>query len=240
MCWSAGASVAMVAAGSVATVVAIRRREPVAIPTTFAYFTFMEGLQAAAYPVIGECGSPQNQVLALLSYVHIAFQPFFANWFAMTILGRVIGVPMRTVAWIACGASAATMLVQLYPFDWAGLCPLGEALCGREMCVIQGDWHLGWTIPYNNALPPLPLPFGFTLVFPTYFVAAFVVPLFYGAWRFTLFHLLFGPILARSLTSNVNEFPAIWCLFSVGIIVIGLHPWFRARIAGPGPAMQAA
>ena len=36
--------------------------------------------------------------------------------------------------------------------------------------------------------------------------------------------------LASALTSNPNEFPAIWCLFSVGIIVIGLSPWIRQRV----------
>lgn len=226
----------MVAAGSVATVVAIRRRETPAIPATFAYFTFMEALQAAAYPVIDQCGSPRNQVLALLSYLHIAFQPFFANAFAMAILGRAVGMPMRIGAYIVCGVSATTMLLQIFPFPWAGLCPPGVALCGRELCVVSGDWHLGWTIPYTNLVPPIGPVFGFTLVFPTYFIATFVVPAFYGAWRFSLFHLLFGPVLARALTSNVNEFPAIWCLFSVGIIIIGLHPWFRARVAGAVPA----
>jgi len=229
----------MVAAGSVATVVAIRRGETPAIPATFAYFTYMEALQAFAYPVIDQCGSPANQTLAVLSYLHIAFQPFFANAFAMAIMGGVVGMRMRVFAYLVCGVSATTMLLQLFPFDWAGQCPLGVVMCGREACVISGDWHLGWTIPYNNLVPPVgPWP-GMDLAFPHYFVAAFLVPLLYGAWRLVLFHALFGPILASLLTSNPNEMPAIWCLFSIGIIAVGLSPWIRVRVAGPAAARAA-
>ena len=63
--------------------------------------------------------------------------------------------------------------------------------------------------------------------FPTYWLAVFLLPLIYGAWRFVIFHALAGPILASLLTSNPNETPAIWCLFSIGIILIGLSPLIR-------------
>lgn len=231
MCWSAGASVAMVAAGAVGTVITIRRRETPAIPVTFAYFTAMEGLQALSYPVVDQCGAPSNQVLALLSYLHIAFQPFFANAFAMAILGHAVGMRTKVIAYLACGISAALMLVQLVPMEWAGQCRLGWVMCGTGLCTVMGDWHIGWTVPYNALVPPFTGIPGVELVFPYYFVAAFVVPLFYGAWRFVLFHALMGPIMASLLTSNPSEMPAIWCLFSIGIIVIGLSPWIRVRMA---------
>ena len=44
MCWSMGATVAMVAVGSAATVATIHRKEPPAVPATIAYFTLMEVL----------------------------------------------------------------------------------------------------------------------------------------------------------------------------------------------------
>lgn len=235
MCWSAPASFAMVAVGVAATTIAIRRRETPAIPITFGYFTAMEALQAASYPVLDQCGAPANQVLALLSYLHITFQPFFANAFAMAIVGHAVRPGMRLGAYIACGLSAMVMVLQLYPFAWAGLCPLGVALCGTDLCTVSGTWHLGWTIPYNNLVPPVGPVMGFTLVFPTYFIATFLVPLLYGAWRIVLFHALFGPILARALTSDVNEFPAVWCLFSIGIIVVALSPWIRSRMSVAAP-----
>ena len=70
------------------------------------------------------------------------------------------------------------------------------------------------------------------LQFPSYFLAVFVLPLVYGAWRFVMFHALAGPILAASLTTDPNEMPAIWCLFSIGIILISLSPMIRHRVMG--------
>jgi hypothetical protein len=56
---------------------------------------------------------------------------------------------------------------------------------------------------------------------------SFLLPLLYGAWRFTVFHALFGPLLAARLTGNVNEVPAVWCLFSLGLVLMALSPAFR-------------
>jgi hypothetical protein len=94
---------------------------------------------------------------------------------------------------------------------------------------VTGDWHQAWDVPYNGLLVPLEDALGTWFGFPTYILAAFVVPLFYGAWRFVLFQALLGPILAGRLTSNPNEVPAIWCLFSVGIILISLVPFVRRQ-----------
>jgi hypothetical protein len=58
-------------------------------------------------------------------------------------------------------------------------------------------------------------------------IVSFLVPLLYGAWRFTLFHAIFGPLLAARLTANVNEVPAVWCLFSLGLVLMALNPHFR-------------
>jgi hypothetical protein len=34
-------------------------------------------------------------------------------------------------------------------------------------------------------------------------------------------------LLAARLTGNVNEVPAIWCLFSLGLVLMALNPVFR-------------
>lgn len=47
MCWSASASVAMVAIGGAAVAATALRGEPKAIWITVGFFTVMEGLQAA-------------------------------------------------------------------------------------------------------------------------------------------------------------------------------------------------
>jgi hypothetical protein len=227
MCWSATVSITMVAAGAVATGVVAARGQPPAIWLTLGYFTAMELLQAAGYAVVDQCSSPSNQTITLFSYLHIVFQPFFINAFAMELVPGPVKKRLRRGVYFCCAASSAVMLAQLYPFEWAGSCRLGEPLCGAEFCLTSGEWHIAWNIPYNGLLLALEDTMGFHSGFPTYLLAAFLLPLAYGAWRFVIFHALAGPILADALTSNPNEAPAVWCLFSIGLLLIGLSPLIR-------------
>lgn len=227
MCWSASVSVAMVGVGAVATGVVAARGQPPAIWLTLGYFTVMEALQATGYAVVDQCGARSNQAITLLSYLHIVFQPFFINAFAMELVPGPVKSRLRRGVYLCCAASSAVMLAQLYPFEWAGSCRVGGALCGAELCLASGEWHIAWNIPYNGLLLPLTDTLGIPLSFPTYMLAAFLLPLAYGAWRLVIFHALAGPILASALTTNPNEVPAVWCLFSIGILLIGLSPLIR-------------
>jgi Family of unknown function (DUF5765) len=235
MCWGLSASLGAAGIGAAAAVVTARRGRPAAVQLTLGYFAVMEVLQAVGYLVIDQCANPVNQTIAYLSVLHIAFQPFFINAFAM----ELVPVPVRSVArllvYCACALAAAVMLLQLYPFDWAGSCRPGSTLCGPAVCTVSGEWHLGWEIPYNGLMLPLERVTGVKAAFPAYAIAAFAVPVLYGAWRFTLFHLLAGPILASLLTGDPNEMPAVWCLFSIGIILIGLSPWLWRRLSWGSP-----
>lgn len=232
MCWSMGATIAMVAAGSAATVVTVRRGDPPAVPAALAWFTLMEALQVAGHATVDACADPVNQTSALLSYLHIAFQPFFINAFAMTLVRAGPGPAMRLAVWLACGVSATVMVLQLWPFPWAGTCEAGSVLCGSALCVVSGEWHIAWEIPRNDLLAPLRAIHRSLGSMPTYMVTVFLLPLLYGAWRFVVFHAVVGPLLAWLLTSNPNEMPAIWCLFSIGITLVALSPWVRRRVEG--------
>lgn len=227
MCWGATASIAMVGLGGMATVVTASRGAPRAIPITLGYFTLMEFLQASGYAVIDQCGSPANQTIALLSYLHIVFQPFFINAFVMELVPSPVKARLQAAVFVCCTASAVVMLLQVYPFDWAGACQIGQSLCAANLCVVSGDWHIAWNIPYNALLQPLEDATNFHVGFPTYWLTVFLLPLLYGAWRFALFHFVAGPLFAGLLTGNPNETPAIWCLFSIGLLLIGLSPAFR-------------
>lgn len=226
MCWSVSASVVMVAAGAAATAVCIRRGDPVAIWAVLAYFTAMEGLQAVGYSVLDQCGRPENRLIAQLSYLHIAFQPLAINAFAMAIAPAPVPATLRRVVWGLAGLASVLLLARLLPWAPLGQCAPGGTLCGPGWCVVSGNWHIGWEVPLNAMLT------GGWLGFPDYLLAVFALPLVYGAWRFALFHLIFGPLLAHALTDNPNEMPAIWCLFSVGLLLIGLSPWIRGRVFG--------
>ncbi|SIO31238.1 hypothetical protein SAMN05444722_1370 [Rhodovulum sp. ES.010] len=233
MCWNAGVTVAMVGVGAVATGVAWWRGERTAIWATLGYFTFMEALQAAGYAVVDDCTNPANRGVTLLSYLHIAFQPFFINAFAMAIVARAVPVATRRAVWAVCAASAAVMVAQLVPFEALGRCLPGEVLCGPALCTISGEWHIGWEVPLNGLFSPLSGWLGFSANFPTYLLAAFVVPLVYGAWRFVVFHAIFGPVLATLLTDNPNEMPAVWCLFSIALVLVAMSPAIRRPVSGP-------
>lgn len=235
MCWSPAASVAFVAAGSAATMICIQRREPPAVWLTVAYFTLMEALQATSYPVIDQCHDPANRTLTGLSYLHVAFQPLVINAFAMHLVPHNITPVIRQRVIFVAALCTALMLVQLAPLPAFGNCIPGTAMCARDWCTVSGDWHLAWEVPLNGLYNPISERVGANLAFPSYMFAAIVLPLFYGAWRFCLFNFTFGAVLSQLLTSNPNEMPAIWCLFSVAIVLVSLSPAIRVRLLGGPP-----
>lgn len=233
MCWGATASVAMVGIGAAATVISVSRGMPSAVSAALGYFSVMELLQASGYAVLGQCGTPANETITYLSMLHIVFQPFFINAFALELVPHAIKRRAQVAVFVACAVSAVVMLLQLYPFAWAGSCRIGASLCGTTLCTVPGEWHIAWDVPYNGLLTPLENAIGVQSGFPTYMIVVFLLPLLYGAWRFVVFHALAGPILASFLTSNPNEIPAVWCLFSIGLVLIALSPVIRGKVENP-------
>ncbi|WP_323036681.1 DUF5765 domain-containing protein [Pararhodobacter sp.] len=236
MCWTMGVSATMVALGGAATAVSIKRGDAPAIPVTLGYFTAMEALQVAGYAVINDCSSPVNQTVTILSVLHIVFQPLVINAFAMELVAKPVSVRMKTLVFTLCALSSILMILQLYPFEWAGSCAPGSNLCAAQLCTVSGDWHQAWDVPFNGLMVPLESAIGTNWGFPSYILVTFALPLLYGAWRLVLFHALAGPILAGLLTSNPNEVPAIWCLFSIAIVLIALSPAIRRRFSVPPAA----
>ncbi len=216
--------------GGGATVYAARKGAPTVIPLTLGYFTAMEALQVAGHLVVDQCGTAVNQAVTLLSFFHIAFQPFFINALAMYLIPEAVAQRIRPGVYVLCGISAALMLLQLHPLASMGSCRIGQPLCGSDLCLRNGTWHIAWDIPYNGLLVAIDEVTGLNWGFPSYVLTAFTLPLIYGAWRFVLFHALAGPILANLITRAVNEAPAIWCLFSIAIIAIAVFPGLRSLL----------
>jgi hypothetical protein len=223
LCWSLEASAIVTGVGVAATGFSFARKDPPAIWATIAYFSLMEGLQTATYTVIDACGTPANQLLTILSFVHICFQPFFINLISMSFIPPSVRHRVAPSVYVLCAMSAFVMLAQLYPFNWLAPCEIGDVLCGDRLCAITGTWHIGWEIPYRML--------GFLGGFPTYLIVGFALPLLYGSWRMTLFHFIAGPAAAYLSTNNPNEWPAVWCLYSVGLIlIVVLTPLRRAMV----------
>lgn len=225
MCWSEPVSLAMVGIGTVATAITWRRGGPRAIPVTLAWFTLMEGLQYSGYQVLDACESPANRAVTMASYAHIALQPLFINAFGMALAGATVTPRLRALVYALSGLAAVLLFARLLPLGGALPCTPGEVLCGPDWCTITGTWHLGWQVPYFDTWAPVLGAWLNGLVqFPAYVLAVFVLPLAYGAWRWAVFHATFGPFLATLLTDNPNEMPAVWCLFSIGLVLIALIP----------------
>jgi hypothetical protein len=171
----------------------------------------------------------------LLGYIHIAFQPFFINAISMHFIPQRIAKKVETPAYVVCFITAVIMLLHLYPLPELGQCQLGSPLCSQILCSVHGNWHIAWDLPLNrwydmwmiDMSPVIPH------VYIPYVLAGFVVPVLYGSWRFTIYHILMGPFLAKLLTDNPNEWPAVWCLLSIGLLLIvvktPIRKWLYVR-----------
>lgn len=224
MCWNLPVSVGMTVIGGGASVLARRRGAPTAIWVSLAFFASMEALQAAGYLVINACGTPANQIITFLSFLHIAIQPAFINAISLELISGDVRRRIRFWVYLVCALSSALTLAQLLPLDWAGSCRIPETMCAKTLCTRSGDWHIAWDIPLNGLGTWLDDFLGANWGLTYYMLAVFVMPVIYGSWRFTLFHLLLGPVFANALTTQNNEVPAIWCLFSIGIVVLAFTP----------------
>jgi hypothetical protein len=223
MCWSFGASAMFAIIGlAVSLYLAFKKRSSLLwIP--IGYFALMEAIQAATYLFLNDCSSPANQLLTLIGYIHIMFQPFFINMFTMYFIPKKVRDKISGYVYAVCFVCTVLMLIRLYPFDWAGTCTSGVAvMCGTPICALAGNWHLAWNIPFNG------LSFGSPYIF-----AMFITPLIYGAWRVALYGAVFGLMPVYFLTSNINERPAVWCLLSIALMLaVFIKPvmkWLRAK-----------
>jgi hypothetical protein len=222
MCWSGEASATLAAIGIGTTVYAAYKKEPAPLWMALGYFSSMELLQAFTYTVIDQCALPSNQIATILSYLHIAFQPIFINLLSMYFIPAPVRRKIQWPVYLLCFISAIIMLLQLYPFEWAGSCRLGGALCAERLCSVSGEWHIAWDIPTNGMLNFITVDSwaSFLSLYPSYFITGIILPLVYGSWRFTLYHFMVGPQLALLMTNNPNEVAAIWCLLSIGILLL--------------------
>ena len=196
------------------------KKQPAPLWICLGYFSLMEALQAYTYSVIDQCNNPSNQMATLLGYLHITFQPFFINAVSLHFIDQRAAKKIAPFAYAVCFAAAIMMLIKLYPFGWAGHCKPGRPMCGELLCAIHGSWHIAWSLPINDVGEK----------FSWYLFAGFIMPALYGSWRFTLYHLLAGPLLALTTTSNMNEWPAVWCLLSFGFAFIAFETPLRRML----------
>jgi hypothetical protein len=223
MCWSGEASACLAAGGFLSTAYFYRQGESKVLCIALCYFSLMELLQAYTYTVIDQCFDSRNQIATFLGYLHIAFQPFFVNAAAMYFIPDELRKKISAWVYALCCAAAAIFMLRIFPFAWesycyeksyqfisAGFIQFDMPFCGREMCSTSGDWHIAWAIPACGSIQ----------MANVYVYAAFILPLLYGSWKLVLYHFLTGPFLAYLTTNNMNEWAAVWCLYSIGLLLL--------------------
>jgi hypothetical protein len=225
MCWSGQASAVPASAGIGTTAYAAYRKEPTAVWMPLGYFALMELLQAFTYSVIDQCDLPSNQIATLMGYLHITFQPFFINMVSMHFIPPQVRNRVAPAVYVLCFVAAIIMLLQLYPFAWAGQCDPSMPLCGTRLCSVHGNWHIAWEVPTNGMCNAFAQSWAHG--FPSYAITAFFLPVLYGSWRMTLFQVMLGPWLAALTTNNVREWPAVWCLLSIGLLATAVKTPIR-------------
>ena len=241
MCWSAEASLTITAVGFTGAVVeyikAVKKdasgqsqfdREGYLSKSmirafTLFYFSLMELLQTFNYFYLSELG-PYNSLLSFLGYVHISFQPIPSILFLFSFLPLA-----RRGYWIKIGVSLAAiasilMLSRLIinpslPSCFSTPCAIkttmdtlldgGRVGCSPDLTFMsyRGDWHIAWRWALNDCE-----------FAGAYFVISLILPLLAGCYRIVLFTTLMGPVLSWNLTSNPDEWAAIWCLLSIAFL----------------------
>lgn len=224
MCWSEEASLVMTTIGLGGALWSKKKGHPPSTWVSLLFFTGMEFIQAMTYPVIEQCGNPLNTTLTYAGYLHIAFQNFFVQWVGLSFMPKSVRDKWFKPAMIASALTALFyVVIAFYEPLMKELCK-NAWFCADQTCSIHGDWHIGWMVRLSwlqeyNFLPKVLQNIGLMLPGGSlYFITAFILPIIYGSWRWSLFHFIVGPTVAYMTTQNRFEVAAVWCLFSIGFL----------------------
>jgi hypothetical protein len=171
----------------------------------------MEILQFFQYNVIDECNNPINKILTIIGYLHICFQPLFANiWlFAFAKNPNFIFLYMSFFAGLL-------LTSRLIVFSDEDLCDArNEPLCGKKTCVYTGTRHLAWNLRLRAAGK-----YWFTPSIGLHFFMWVIPMLTLFQIKPILAMILTGPYLGYLFTTNIHEQPAIWCFTAIFQMII--------------------
>lgn len=202
------------------------------IASCFYYFFLMEGLQFIQYLVIDQCQNPINIFMTVLGWLHICWQPLFANIAISAVDARNLKKE-REHTWrfifrlcFVCGAlMASRMILPMFlkghtnndyfvmcTDDIEGVCPNASEM---RTCAYQGRFHVGWT--FNMLKPSYPFP-----NVATHFINMFCVPILMGCYVQAIVLFFTGPFISMWFPARDGERSAIWCFFSIAEMTITL------------------
>ena len=185
------------------------------------------------YLVIDDCESETNQILTVLGFAHICFQPYFTHILnsSLTKSHTVLTMYVPVLRMCLIGGFLLFLRWVLSDVDgWRSALPIGEAndqghnfgvstewLRGEKLCTFSGKYHLSWAVPMTDVSYYVPsAQIHSFLMFMPFFVirTGFIIQ--------GLFLLLTGPVLAAYISPSMFEQASIWCFFSIAQIAIML------------------
>lgn len=178
-----------------------------------AYFSLVTPLIAFSHTIANQCNLPENQVAALLGYLHFCFQPFFINGAALHFIDKRVASRVDLYVYTLCFTALTIMLIQVYPFAWGGQCEPGSLMCGEKICTVRDGWQLAWALPITQIHENI----------PWYFISAFLPAFIYGSWRFILLYIVSCPLLAFLITSNLSEWPVASATLTIPFLLLVIY-----------------
>ena len=185
-----------------------------------------------------------NALCAKLSFIHIVFQPIFISRYVLSYMllnkrQQLIRLFVDCALITSCLYLCCLIIHPDLPGCFAHRCvsfkilevflrvyinpsqyPYHMMSCSAGQFKSHfGSWHMAWLWPTNGCSLSL-----------VYSLISFIFPLFYGAWRVTLYGFLCGPMLAALLTGHPDALSAVWCLLSIGFLSAAKLPFLQKAL----------
>jgi len=205
------------------------------------YFVLMETLQYFQFFWLDAgCDNKVNQILTVLGFLHICFQPYFTHClsgsFVQNEQKKAQYVTIRSLCLIMGVAMFSRYLLWTPAHKVTDACPNTDWIRGNQACTRMGNYHLAWELPLTQPTYFLPSNnIHFFMMFAPYIAT--------GQWIPGLVLFLTGPFLSTFITDNLYEQAAIWCFFSIcqvclAVATLRFGParkhWSKGRLEAKG------
>jgi len=231
MCFSQEASAFFAAVGLFSSWWIWSRTNNTGLACGVFFFFTMELLQSIQFFFIAKdlndplCDNTWNQILTVVGFLHICFQPYFCHVINQSLTKNEKYIDRYNVIKRLCligGGMLFTryLLTYIYPttMDVSNF-KSTEWLRGDKLCTFKGNYHLAWSVPMADPTYVIP---GAAIHSFLMFAPFFALYEKRGMILQGIFLFAFGPYLAGLITPNLMEQASIWCFFSIAQIAIML------------------
>ncbi len=216
MCYSPTTSACLAAVSAVLAVRLYQQRDQTCfLWALFAFYAGMELLQTFQHRTVNQCDSKENQVLAFIAFLYVLVQPFFWNYYAWKCKSST---PFQRGVFVSAMALNFVMIISF--LLRLGTAPAGEStplndMLSGPLCTKQDDnQHLRWSWPIGPSVSG-------SATWFMYFALWFVPLLFADDGLALSGGIAAGAVITYLVVRNKQEFPAVWCIFSIPFLILG-------------------